>query len=93
MTTTKQIKEQLERMTSASIDPVDDVLALQKECDKVCEMVTDFLKDLKENAEYAQDVLNDVSSELEEFVMDERSQKLLGRLDKVIDWAYDLTKE
>ena len=93
MITTKQIKEQLERMTSASIDPVDDVPTLQKECDKTCETVMDFLKDLKENAEYAQDVLNDVSSELEELVMDERSQKLLGKLDKVIDWVFDLTKE
>lgn len=93
MTTPKQIKEQLELLTSASIDPVDDVPALQKECDKTCETVTDFLKDLKENAEYAQDVLNDVSSELEELVMDEHAQKLLERLDKVIDWAFDLTKE
>ena len=93
MTTPKQIKEQLELMTSASIDPVDDVPALQKECDKTCEMVTDFLKDLKEDAEYAQDVLNEVSSELEELVMDEHAQKLLERLDKVIDWAYDLTKD
>lgn len=51
------------------------------------------MKDLKEKAQYALDVLNDVSAELEEFVMDEHSQKLLGRLDKVIDWVYNLTKE
>ena len=51
------------------------------------------MKDLKEKAQYALDVLNDVSSELEELVMDEPAQKLLERLDKVIDWVYDLTKE
>ena len=50
------------------------------------------MKDLKESAQYALDVLNDVSSELEELVMDEHAQKLLERLDKVIDWVYDLTK-
>jgi hypothetical protein len=92
MTTPKQIEKQLELMTSVSIDPVD-VPTLQEECDKTCEKVMGFLKDLKENAEYAQDVLNDVSSELEELVMDEHAQKLLGRLDKVIDWVFDLTKE
>ena len=51
------------------------------------------MKDLKENAEYALDILNEVSSELEELVMDEHARKLLERLDKVIDWVYDLTKE
>lgn len=51
------------------------------------------MKDLKEKAEYALDVLNDVSSEFEELVMDEHAQKLLERLDKVIDWVYSLTKE
>lgn len=50
------------------------------------------MKDLKEKAQYALDVLNDVSSELEELVMDEHAQKLLERLDNVIDWVYDLTK-
>ena len=51
------------------------------------------MNDLKEKAEYALDVLNDVSAELEELVMDEHEQKLLERLDKVIDWVYNLTKE
>lgn len=51
------------------------------------------MNDLKEKAEYALDVLNDVSAELEELVMDEHAQKLLERLDKVIDWVYDLTKD
>ena len=39
------------------------------------------------------DILNDVSARLEEFVMDEESQRLLLKLDKVIDFMYDLTKE
>ena len=51
------------------------------------------MNDLKEKAEYALDVLNDVSAELEELVMDEHAQKLLERLDKVIDWVYNLTKD
>ena len=50
------------------------------------------MKDLKEKTQYALDVLNDVSSELEKLVMDEHTQKLLERLDKVIDWVYNLTK-
>ena len=51
------------------------------------------MKDLKEKTQYALDVLNDVSSELEELVMDEHTQKLLERLDNVIDWVYDLKKK
>ena len=44
-------------------------------------------------AEECLDILNDVSARLEEFLMDEESQKLLLDLDKVIDFMYDLTKE
>lgn len=38
------------------------------------------------------DILNAVSSQLEEFVMDEQSQRLLKKLDKVIDGVYKLSQ-
>lgn len=38
------------------------------------------------------DILNAVSSQLEEFVMDEHSQRLLKRLDRVIDGIYKLSQ-
>ena len=37
-------------------------------------------------------ILNEVSSQLEEFVMDEYSQRLLKKLDKVIDGVYKLSQ-
>lgn len=38
------------------------------------------------------DILNAVSAQLEEFVMDEQSQRLLKKLDKVIDGVYKLSQ-
>lgn len=38
------------------------------------------------------DILNEVSAQLEEFVMDEQSQRLLKKLDKVIDGVYELSQ-
>ena len=38
------------------------------------------------------DILNEVSAQLEEFVMDEQSQRLLNKLDKVIDGVYKLSQ-
>ncbi|MBQ2174470.1 MAG: hypothetical protein II453_05235 [Alphaproteobacteria bacterium] len=38
------------------------------------------------------DILNEVSAQLEEFVMDEQMQGLMKRLDKVIDGVYELAR-
>ena len=87
----KLIDKQLEALTGATIEPID-VTELQKEADRTCVTVRSYVTAVEQSAEEWLDVLNEVSSCLEEFVMDEQMQCLMKRLDKVIDGVYELSR-
>ena len=61
--------------------------------DKACESFNDFVAELKKNACKYQDILNDLSSDYENYVNDDYQQGLLSGLDEIIDWLYNLQKD
>ena len=87
----KLIDKQLEALTGATIEPIDTAWLIT-EADRTCVTVQNYVKSVEQSAEEWLDILNEVSSCLEEFVMDEQMQGLMKRLDKVIDGVYELAR-